>query len=448
MSLRQQMLFGQSKGAFLIVPEDHELARMEKIIDWDALMEIAMTNRLSSIKAATGPEPHYRELLGAVALMAVKGCTYRQAEDLIAHYAPARYLCNLMDSTWNIDHVTIFQFTEMLGAAGMAEINKQILKKAVEKGLADPSVLMSDTTAQESKISYPNEIGLMAKYMKTVYRLTGKAAGKFLSIRSGLKGKVKMVKGMVKNAHVFAKTREAKQKIMKKLLVEVEKIHRKLKRKVKSGRRLRLKPSIELKRLTEVMETLLPQMKYFADTGFVAAKKIIHLNMNTLYAIVRGKAGKRVEFGTKWGVSRIKGGYASGFLVDDGRHVSDKKFCIEAIKEHQRDFGSIPKIYGFDRGGYSLANIKKAKKLGVKQVGIAPTGKNPWVVAEYVKKLVIKERAQVEGCIGTVKCGRYGFNKPDARSVQAMITRGHRAFVGANLTKLVRDIAKMQEQPA
>jgi hypothetical protein len=448
MSIRQQMLFAQPKGAFLRVKEDHELVQMEKNIDWDVLMEIAMKCRKGHVKAETGPEPHYRELLGAVALMAVKGCTYRDAEDLIAHYAPARYLCNLMDATWEIDHVTIFQFIEMLGASGMSEVNKQVLKKAVEKGFADPKVLMSDTTAQESKISYPNEIGLMSKYMKTVYRLAGKAQGKFLKIRSGLKEKVKMVKGMVKNAHVFAKTKEAKQKIMKKLLIEVEKMHRKLKRKVQSGRKLRRKASVELKRLTEVMETLIPQMKFFANTGFVAAKKIIHLNMSKLYAIVRGKAGKRVEFGLKWGVNRIKGGYASGFLVDNGKHVSDKKFCIEAIKEHKRDFEEAPKIFGFDRGGYSEANIKKARKLEVKHVGIAPKGKKQWAVAEYMRKFVIGERAQVEGTIGTVKSRRYGFNKPDARSISTMIIRGHRAFLGANLTKLVRDLRKLQEQPA
>jgi hypothetical protein len=35
-------------------------------------------------KAVSGPQPRYRALLGAVALMATKKMTYREAEDLIA----------------------------------------------------------------------------------------------------------------------------------------------------------------------------------------------------------------------------------------------------------------------------------------------------------------------------------------------------------------------------
>ena len=70
--------------------------RLERAIAWDKLAEKAAVIRLSKIKAASGPAPHFRELLGAVALMAVKNMTFRDAEDLIAHYAPARYLCDLM----------------------------------------------------------------------------------------------------------------------------------------------------------------------------------------------------------------------------------------------------------------------------------------------------------------------------------------------------------------
>jgi len=43
----------------------------------------------------------------------------------------------------------------------------------------------------------------------------------------------------------------------------------------------------------------MPQILHFFTTGFVASKKIIHLQMSDLYSIVRGKAGKRVEFGLK-----------------------------------------------------------------------------------------------------------------------------------------------------
>lgn len=112
------------------IRENHELLRLAKVIPWPEQIELAMNIRASKVKALVGPEPHYRELLGAVALMSVRQITYRQAEDLIAHYAPARYLCNLMDSTWFPDHIRIFDFTQMLGPDGMETMNRVFLNHA------------------------------------------------------------------------------------------------------------------------------------------------------------------------------------------------------------------------------------------------------------------------------------------------------------------------------
>lgn len=104
----------------------------------------------------------------------------------------------------------------------------------------------------------------------------------------------------------------------------------------------------------------------------------------------------------------------------------------------------MPDDYGYDRGGYSTSNIKKIKKQGVKNVGIAPAGKAQWAVSERVAERIRRERAQVEGCIGSIKSPIYGFNKPNARSVEAMKTYGHRAIFGFNMRKLVREQIKME----
>lgn len=122
--------------------------------------------------------------------------------------------------------------------------------------------------------------------------------------------------------------------------------------------------------------------------------------MPELYSIVRGKVGKQVEFGLKWGISRIDG-FVLAFLINGGQHVSDKRFCIEAIKEHKALFGKAPRDFGFDRGGYSKTNIGRAKKLGVKHVGIALSSKANWAVSEAKAEKIKCERAQVEGCPGT-----------------------------------------------
>ena len=435
------------KSARIMIRERHELLLLSDAIPWPDLIDAAADIRLSQVKAASGPQPHYRELLGAVALMAVRNVTYREAEDLIAHYAPARYLCGLMDSTWQPDHITIFEFTQMLGPEGMDMINKVCILNAQNLGLLDPSRLMSDTTAQEAKIPYPNEVGLMKRFADLVNKNLKKVGGKFSDLKAKTKEVVSTVKGLVRRSHLFAKTKEAKKKIGKKLYHVTQELHDLLKDCVASGYGGRVKAARELERLSGIMEKLLPQIRYFLETGFVAAKKIIHLQAPELYAIVRGKAGKSVEFGLKWGINRIDG-FVLGFLINNGVNASDQKFCIQAIREHKALFGEAPKVFGFDRGGYSKANVKRAKKLGVKHVGIAPTGKADWAVSESKAAEIRRERARVEASIGTAKSRRYGFNKPDAKSTRSMQTCGHRAFLGLNLMKTLRELAALQQQMA
>lgn len=440
----QMNLFPQPTTAKISLSQEHELFRLTAAIDWDELMESAIEIRSKKIKGPSGPEPHYRELLGAVALMAVKNLTYRDAEDLIKHYVPARYLCKLMDSTWNPDHITIFEFTQMLGKEGIFKINNSILGTAMKSGFLDPTRLMSDTTAQEAKIPYPNEVGLMAKFATIVTKAVSSSGKKFSKVKAKIKEVTKKIKGLVRASHLFAKTREQKTKVAKKLYHVSMEIHRELAKALQEGPSLKSKSELELKRIAEVMKVLFPQIKHFLETGFVAPKKIIHLKMSELYSIVRGKAGKSIEFGLKWGINRIGGGFLQGFLINEGEHCSDRRFCIEALNVHRATHGQVPDTLGYDRGAYSRKNIATAKKMGVKHVGIAPQGKANWAVSKKMAEIIRRERAQVEGCIGTIKSAIYGFNKPNARSTQAMGTYGQRAILGFNMRKVVREQWKLK----
>ena len=444
MSPFQPSLFEQSTRVKIVLSESHELVKLTHIVNWTTLITLAATIRDSKVKKPVGPQPSYRALVGAMALMATRKMTYREAEDMIAHYAPARYLCELMDSDRTLDHVTIFEFATMLGADGVERFNTEVLKMAHGHGVLDPKQLMSDTTAQEAMVPYPTEVGLMNRFMHLAKRAIDKLGGKFQGIKGKVKDTAAKVKTLVRESHLFAKGKDAKSKIGRKIHKAVKTIHAEVSTLLATGYTLSSKAGQELTELTAVMGKLLPQTWHFLKTGFVAKKKIIHLQMSELYSIVRGKAGKKVEFGIKWGISRIGGGFLQGFLLNGGKSASDQRFCLEAIKVHQAVFGSAPKVYGFDRGGYSQANIKKAKKLGVKHVGIAPKGKAAWAVSAKMEDKIKRARAQVEGGIGTVKQRRYGFNKPQAHSTAAMQRCGHSAILGFNLRKLVRECVAME----
>jgi hypothetical protein len=63
-------------------------------------------------------------------------------------------------------------------------------------------------------------------------------------------------------------------------------------------------------------------------------------------------------------------------------------------------------------------------------VGLAPRGRTQWAVSDQVRERLVRERAKVEGGIGTIKGLRYGFNRPAARSAARMGACGQRAVLG------------------
>ena len=90
---RQPDLLPRSKCPTIPIAEDHKLVQMTDTLNWTELEDRAQQIRIEKLKNAAGRPPHLRATLGAMLLMATRKLTYREAEDQIRYYAPARYLC-------------------------------------------------------------------------------------------------------------------------------------------------------------------------------------------------------------------------------------------------------------------------------------------------------------------------------------------------------------------
>jgi len=445
---RQPDLLPRSKRPTISIAEDHKLVQLTDTLDWTEMEDRAQQIRSSKLKNAAGRPPHLRASLGAMLLMAARKLTYREAEDLIRYYAPARFLCGLTETEWTPDFTTIQDFTELMGEEGIKLINQYVVQRAVKEKLADPKTLVADTTAQEASVPYPHEMGLMSGFLTSV----ASAARK---VGRGLKGFVQQTGSQFKAARqkareyrLFAKTKEGKGRAMRQMVSIVEKLNDHLGKALGEAAAQRatlhkygIVAKTRLVQLQDTMSKLLPQIRYWIRTGYVASDKIISLHIPQLYSIVRGKVGKTVEFGLSWGIRRLAGGYLLATLAQDRRELQDTKFALRAVEEHIALFGQAPRAYAYDRGGYSTQNVSALKKLGVKDVGLAPRGRTPWSVRGEVRERLVAERALVEAGIGTIKSPKYGFNRPSARSAAMMGACGQRAVLGFNSTKLVRELA-------
>jgi hypothetical protein len=429
----------------------HRLVMITEETDWTELEELVQAIRRSKLKNEAGRPPHLRALIGALVFRALRKMTYRDTEDQIRHYAPARYLCGLTETDWTPDANTIQDFEQLLGEDGVKKVNEHVVKWAVEEKLADPTVVAADTTAQEAAVPYPNEMRLMATFVSAIA-----AASK--NVGAALQGFVKRAGGLFRAAktklrefRLFAKTKSkaARSRLASAMAIIVQKVQRGLAAGLTGAARqahrltkYRKAAWSRIQHLHQTMQKLLPQIRYWIRTGFVAKNKIVSLYIPEIYAILRGKIGKPIEFGLNWGIERLRGGFLLATLAKDKLELMDSRFAVRAAKDHQALFGKAPTSYAYDRAGSSEENVAALKKLGVSHVGLAPRGKAKWRVRGRVKKRLISERAQVEGGIGAIKSGKYGFNRPAAKSAAAMGVCGQRAVLGFNLNKLMNGLAE------
>ena len=449
---RQPELFARSKSPTIPIEPNHRLVLLTDQTDWTELEERVEAIRASKLKNAAGRPPRLRALMGALLLKATRDMTWREAEDLIRHYAPARYLCGLTETDWSPDFTTLHDFATLLGEEGVRLINEYAVKWAVAEKLADPSVAVGDTTAQEAAIPYPNEMRLMAAFMTSV-AAAGKRGGQALrGFVEKVEEKMQAAREKVREYRLFADTKAKKDRMTAQLATLVESVQVDLGRALKAaspvGRLARYGKvaRARVQQLHETMKTLVPQIRYWLRTGFVAANKVISLQMPEVYAVLRGKVGKPVEFGLTWGITRLRGGFLLATVAKQRRDLVDTKYAVTAVEQHIALFGKAPRAFAYDRGGHSVKNVQRLQKLGVEEVGLAPRGRLPWAVDEKTRQMLVRERALVEGGIGTVKSRRYGFNRPRARSTRMMGTYGQMAVLGFNLNKLVRELARREGQ--
>jgi hypothetical protein len=196
----------------------------------------------------------------------------------------------------------------------------------------------------------------------------------------------------------------------------------------------------KLQQMVAVTQVLLPQIRQWLATGVVASGKLLHAGITTARAIVKNKVGKKVEFGLKWLLNRIDGGYVFGTVV--AAHADERQMPLEALRQYRAVFGprATPQMVVYDRGGSAAKTGQKLHQEGVKKVGIAPVGQALWSIAAADQRKVKSQRAKTEGSIGALKSPKYTFHHGHQRSDQTLVATGQWALVCLNMNKLTWDI--------
>ncbi len=323
-----------------------------------------------------------------------------------------------------------------------------LLKVAQRFGFADPRILSGDTTAQELPLGYPHAPGILRGLAQRCLRaLENLQKRGVMGVAAGIE-QARTILRSVKEHHLFAKGTEAKQQVLRRLLAETAQLLRHttpvVARLGQTSDRVMHGARTTLTTMHDVARRLLPQSIHWMTTGVVAKGKILHAGLTQARAIVRNKAGKKVEFGLQYLLNRLGGGYLFGTVVLSA--PDESKMPLLSLAGYRKIFGpqATPELVVYDRGGYATATLKKLAHAGVTQLGIQPKGKGAWLVAEDIRETVRSERGKTEGIIGTLKSDKYKFNKPKERLWQTLEMAGPRSILSFNLNKLMRDLVRSE----
>jgi hypothetical protein len=445
----------------ILVACDHPLLKLKQALDWEKMQDLMVAHwRQAGKNVSSGPGRAWPVSLYVplLVLMSVKALNSRQMEEYLAENVVARLFLDLPDQLLPQirDHSSIARAQAALGVVGWREVNQLVVREAVRLGFGHPEQLSSDTTVQEPQIGYPHEAGILRGIAQRVLRALVKLAGGGEQLAQTAISQARQILKSVKHYHLFAQKKEDKDALLKEmvwqmvdLLYAVAEVRRHCK---DTASRVTQAAVTTLQQMEEVSTHLLPQIAQWVTTGVVAQAKILHAGITEARAIVKNKVGKKVEFGLKWLINRIGGGYVFGDVV--AAHSDEKKMPIEALQQYREVIGAAatPQMLVYDRGGSCGKTTDRLSKEGVQKVGIQPAGRAAWLVGEPDQQEVRSERARVEGSIGTLKNKKYSFQQRTERSNETLKAAGQRALVSMNLTKLLRDIVakekKVGETPA
>ena len=435
----QQSLFSQSLAISVAVPDSSRYRVLANILPWQEMAQVTNKHRGQKVSLIVGRPLDLRVHLGAFVAQSMNNWTDRETEEMLRYHAGVKILCGLTESSGGADRTSIEKFRNQVGPDGTEELNQLIVQHASGAGFTWSGICASDTTVQEAPIQHPTEVGHLKKIMEKLVGIGKKIGGRtsrainqmgqtahdiFTTIRLFTRGKAEQAI-------------EKKQKLAKKMHVTVEKALKEVKAKMSD---LPKQARQEAQAKVELFELMLKQIIQWIKTGNHPANKLISLWNLEARAITRNKASRAVEFGRRWIITRLLGGYVIGAPCNKLGGDADVKIADEVMINFLNVLEELPEAFIYDRGGDGPKNHKLLEMIGVENNCIFRKGDEKMTVAPSVFEMARRERALSEASIATLKHDKYGFNKPRARLQESCTLKGFSAMLGFNTNHLIRDV--------
>lgn len=301
--------------------------------------------------------------------------------------------------------------------------------------------LKLDATVADQYISYPNDLGLLNKAREKTEKMIDML---FDELREEIPVKPRTYRDVARKKYLAeAKKRQVNPKSLRSAIrYHLNCLDRNIRSINKMLDMIEQRPRenpLRHKRMRDfwVIQLLNQQQRQMYDEkSNKCDNRIVSISQPHVRPIVRGKAGKKVEFGSKIGLVHMDGFVKAQTLSWDAYNESaDLIPHAEAYKElygYYPELLQVDKIYGTNK------NRNWCKERGIRMT-VKPKGKTKTLTARQKRKSKkeFNERNQIEGKIGQSKQG-YGLNQ-----VKAKLANTSNTWIG--ITLFITNLVKFAE---
>ena len=425
-----------------IVPEDHELVKLKKILNWEKMNKIYSECYHSNRGNATKKTDM---VLGLFILKHLYRKPYRVLIDELHVNLAYMYFCSVSsEEIMNlkkrgkklIDHSSLIKIKQRLGHGRFERIVKIFTQQLIEKGFVDGKYLFSDTTSLEKNIIYPTDVSLLKRVIEEAEVIIQKVNFKKDMVKSEV---IKKANAAVK---IFYSSSKKTKELVKSVCAELVKItENSLKKaaKIAKQKSVRSKEYIleRFEKLNEVGARILEQTKKHLE-GEKVQDRIVSYYEDHARSLPKGKVGRPIEFGDKLRIDMTGNGYITNWELYQG-NPSDVTMLEDAIKKHKSVFKEKFQAAGFDRGFYDEKKISECESDYNILLAIPHKNDRTKKMGKHKDKIYNK-RAAIEAKISEGK-RMCSLNKSLYNGFEGDRIWASMCILGLNIRKVLRDIS-------
>ncbi|MHC5912216.1 MAG: IS5 family transposase [Nostoc sp.] len=449
--------------------EDNRWVIMADLIPWTEF-EDEYSSGFSADMGA--PAKSFRMALGALIIKEKLGITDRETVEQIKENPYLQYFIG-MSSYSNetpFDASMLVHFRERISAELVNNINQQMVKKMLDKtsrlalkkktedplyetlrerGLEEPALspekedhppknrgkLILDATCAPGDISYPTDLNLLNQARKQTERIIDWL---YEQIKGTLEKKPRTYREIARIDYLeVAKKRRVSQKDRRKAIrKQLQYIKRNLSyidQLIVVGASLEHLTNRQYKMLLVVAEVYRQQLWLYENKKQSIDDRIVSLSQPHIRPIVRGKAGKAVEFGAKLSASyNDYYAFLDHISWDNFNESGDLKAQVESFKNYT---GYYPESVHVDKIYRTRENRAWCKERGIRISGV-PLGRPPKNVSQEKKKQALQDE-RIRNCIE----GKFGQAKRRFSLSRVMAKLPHTSLTVIAITFLVMNLS-------